>query len=181
MSRIEALEAQISLDPAESAVAGAYVVLGMWRDDDGQAAANLSSMEGGHVPITATIVAALWRAGHVDRARAHRAAHEIRLEGEDTFTLLNWSMAGEAALHLEEPDLGAAAHRLLVPFAGRSCSVGSGFSSGPVDLYLACAAAAAGDTARASAHADDAAALCETWGIPRVAQWLRDQRVRYGF
>jgi len=181
MSRIEALEAQISLDPAESAVAGAYVVLGMWRDDDGQAAAILSSMEGGHVPITATIVAALWRAGRVDQARAHRAAHEIRLAGEDTFTLLNWSMAGEAALHLEEPDLGAAAHRLLVPFAGRSCSVGSGFSSGPVDLYLACAAAAAGDTARASAHADDAAALCETWGIPLVAQWLRDQRVRYGF
>jgi hypothetical protein len=181
MSRIEDLEAQISIDPAESAVAGAYVVLGMWRDDDGQGAAILSSMEGGPIPITATVVAALWRAGRTDDARSHRAAHEIRLEGEDTFSLLNWAMAGEVALHLEEAELGVAAHRLLAPYAGRSCSVGSGFASGPVDLYLACAAAAAGDAARATAHADDAAALCEKWEIPLAAQWLRDQRDRYGF
>jgi DNA-binding SARP family transcriptional activator len=181
MSRIEALEAQVSIDPAESAVAGAYIVLGMWRDDDGQGAAILQSMEGGATPVTATIVAALWRAGRTDEARAHRDAHEIRLGGEDTFSLLNWAMTGEVALHLEEPELGAAAYRLLAPYAGRSCSVGSGFASGPVDLYLACAAAAAGETARAAVHADDAAALCEKWEIPLAAQWLRGQRDRYGF
>jgi hypothetical protein len=181
MSRIEALEAQVSIDPAESAVAGAYIVLGMWRDDDGQGAAILQSMEGGATPVTATIVAALWRAGRTDEARAHRDAHDIRLDGEDTFSLLNWAMTGEVALHLEEPELGAAAYRLLAPYAGRSCSVGSGFASGPVDLYLACAAAAAGETARAAVHADDAAALCEKWEIPLVAQWLRDQRGRYAF
>jgi len=181
MSRIEALEAQISIDPAESAVAGAYVVLGMWRDDDGQGAAILSSMEGGPTPITATVAAALWRAGRAADARAHRDAHEIRLDGQDTFSLLNWCMTAEVALHLEEPELGSAAYRLLVPYAGRSCCVGSGFASGPVDLYLACAAASAGEHARAAAHADDAAALCEKWEIPLAAQWLRDQRGRYNF
>jgi DNA-binding SARP family transcriptional activator len=181
MARIEALEAQVSLDPAESAVAGAYVVLGMWREDDGRGASILQSMEGGPVPVTATVVAALWRAGRTEEARAHRDAHEIRLDGEDTFSLLNWSMAGEVALHLEEPDLASAAHRLLLPYAGQSCCVGSGFASGPVDLYLACAAAAAGEPARATAHADEAAALCVTWEIPLAAQWLRDQRERYGF
>jgi DNA-binding SARP family transcriptional activator len=181
MARIEALEAQISIDPAESAVAGAYVVLGMWREDDGRGAAILRSMEGGPVPVTSTIVAALWRAGRTDEARAHRAAHDIRLDGEDTFSLLNWCMAAEVALHLEEPGLGAETHQLLSPYAGRSCSVGSGFASGPVDLYLACAAAAAGERERATAHADDAAALCEKWEIPLAAQWLRDQRDRYGF
>jgi hypothetical protein len=133
------------------------------------------------VPVTSTIVAALWRAGRTDEARAHRAAHDIRLDGEDTFSLLNWCMAAEVALHLEEPGLGAETHQLLSPYAGRSCSVGSGFASGPVDLYLACAAAAAGERERATAHADDAAALCEKWEIPLAAQWLRDQRDRYGF
>lgn len=180
LERIEALEAQISLEPGESAVAGAHIVLGMWGDDP-LGAEILGSMEGGPVPATAAIVVALCRAGRPDDARAHRAAHEIHLDGETTFSLLNRCMAAEAALHLGEPALGEDAHRLLLPFAGRSCSVGSGFASGPVDLYLACAAAAAGDTARATAHADDAAALCEKWEIPLVAQWLRDQRDRYGF
>ncbi|HET9842737.1 MAG TPA: AAA family ATPase, partial [Nocardioides sp.] len=179
--RIETLEAQISIDPAESAVAGAYVVLGMWQPDEGRAAAILQSMEGGPIPITSTVVTALWRAGLPEDARAYREAHEIRLESEDTFSLLNWAMAAEVALHLEDPGLGSAAHRLLFPYAGRSCSVGSGFASGPVDLYLAFAAAAAGETSRATAHADDAAALCEEWRIPLAAQWLRDQRERYGF
>jgi len=180
LSRIEALEAQISLDPGESAVAGAHIVLGMWCDDP-LGVEILQSMEGGPVPVTSAVVAALWRAGRTDEARAHRAAHEVRLDGEDNFTLLNRAMAGEVALHLEEPELGTTVHGLLLPYAGRSCSVGSGFASGPVDAYLACAAAAAGETAWASAHADDAAALCEKWEIPLVAQWLRDQRRRYGF
>jgi DNA-binding SARP family transcriptional activator len=180
LARIEALEAQISLEPGESAVAGAHIVLGMWGDDP-LGAEILQSMEGGPVPATAAIVVALWRAGRPDDARAHRASHEIHLDGETTFSLLNRCLAAEAALHLAEPVLGEETHRLLAPFAGRSCSVGSGFASGPVDLYLACAAAAAGDTARATSHADDAAALCEKWEIPLVAQWLRDQRDRYGF
>jgi hypothetical protein len=138
-------------------------------------------MEGGPIPITATIVAALWRAGLTDEARAHRAAHEIRLEGEDTFAILNRAMAAEVALHLAEPALGASAYPLLLPFAGRSCSVGSGFASGPVDAYLALAAAAAGEDGPAKAHADDAERLCAEWGIPVAGQWLRDQRDRYGF
>jgi DNA-binding SARP family transcriptional activator len=181
LERIEALEAQISLDPAESAVAGAYVVLGLWRPDDGRGASILQSMEGGPVPITSTVVTALWRAGRTEEARAHRAAHEIDLEDEEIFSLLNRSMAAEVALHLGEPDLGAAAQALLEPFAGRSTCVGSGFACGPVDLYLALAAAATGDRERAAAHADDAEKLCAEWQIPLAAQWLRDQRDRYGF
>jgi hypothetical protein len=180
-ARIEAVEAQISLDPSESAVAGAHVALSMWRPDGGEGVAVLQSMEGGPIPITATVVAALWRAGRTEEARAHRAAHEIRLEGEDTFALLNWAMSADVALHLEDPDLGSTVHALLAPYAGRSCSVGSGLASGPVDLYLALAAAAAGEVEQARAHADEAARLCEEWEIPLVARWLRDQRDRYGF
>jgi hypothetical protein len=44
---------------------------------------------------------------------------------------------------------------------------------GPVDAYLAMAAAAVGETSRASAHADAALALCDAWDLPLVAEWLR--------
>jgi hypothetical protein len=43
------------------------------------------------------------------------------------------------------------------------------------------AAAATGETATAARHADRALAQCREWEIPPVAQWLRDQRDRYGF
>ena len=50
-----------------------------------------------------------------------------------------------------------------------------------MDAFLAHAAAAVGDLELAGAHADDALLLCEEWRIPLVAQWLRDQRDRFGF
>ncbi len=60
-------------------------------------------------------------------------------------------------------------------------SAGSGAPLGPVDAFLALAAAATGETATAARHADRALAQCREWQIPPVAQWLRDQRDRYGF
>jgi hypothetical protein len=90
-------------------------------------------------------------------------------------------MAGEAALEMGDAGLGAAAYARLEPFTGLSCGSGSGFASGPVDLFLAEAAAAAGDLTLATRHAEDAQRLCEEWEIPLAAQWLREQRDRYGF
>ena len=52
---------------------------------------------------------------------------------------------------------------------------------GPVDAFLAHAAAAVGERDLAARHADDALRLMEEWQIPLAAQWLRDQRERYGF
>ena len=52
---------------------------------------------------------------------------------------------------------------------------------GPVDAFLALAAATVGDLDLAARHADDAERLMEEWQIPLAAQWLRDQRDRYGF
>jgi len=43
------------------------------------------------------------------------------------------------------------------------------------------AAAAAGETDLARAHADVAANLCRDWEIPQVARWLDDLRERFGF
>jgi hypothetical protein len=62
-----------------------------------------------------------------------------------------------------------------------SCVAGSGNASGPVDAFLAMSAMAAGERELATQHADDAMRLCEEWGIPLAARWLRDQRERYSF
>ena len=52
---------------------------------------------------------------------------------------------------------------------------------GPVDAYLAQAAAAVGEADLAARHAERALELCEEWQVPLAAQWLRDQRARYAF
>jgi hypothetical protein len=43
------------------------------------------------------------------------------------------------------------------------------------------AAAAVGERDLATGHADEALRLCETWGMPPVAEWLRQLRERYRF
>jgi DNA-binding SARP family transcriptional activator len=179
--RVKTLDAQISLDQSEAATAGAFVVVATWRGDVGEAAAILQSMEGGPFPVTATVVSYLWRSGQEDAARAHYEAHPVDLTPEDWFSLLNWGMAADVSLHLGDASLAADAYARLLPRAGTSCCAGSGNHTGPVDLFLALAAAAGGDRELAARHADDAERLCAEWQIPLAAQWLRDQRDRYSF
>ena len=106
----------------------------------------------------------------------------VDLSLDDWFSMLNWSCAAEAALGLGDRDLAAAAYRLLAPYAGRCTSAGSGNATGPVDAFLAHAAAAVGDLELAApARRPGSRADAEEWQIPLVAQWLRDQRDRYGF
>jgi hypothetical protein len=61
------------------------------------------------------------------------------------------------------------------------CCAGAAVALGPVDGYLALAAAAAGEPAVAARHARDAEVLCARWEIPLVASWLQTQRESYGF
>jgi hypothetical protein len=95
--------------------------------------------------------------------------------------MLNWACAAEAALGLDDHELAAAAYDRLAPYAGRVASSGSGNAMGPVDAFLAHAAAAVGDMELAARHADDALRLMQKWRIPLAAQWLRDQRERFDF
>ena len=53
---------------------------------------------------------------------------------------------------------------------------------GPVDAFLALAAAASGAAGvLAAVHADDALDLCREWDVPLVAAWLQGQRDAFGF
>ena len=95
--------------------------------------------------------------------------------------MLNWALAGEAAAVTGDVALAAAAYDRLAPFAGFHAAAGSGPGLGPVDSFLALAAAVVGDRELATRHADDAVRLCAEWEVPLVAHWLRERRERFGF
>jgi hypothetical protein len=134
------------------------------------------------LPVTAVVTALLLRLGLREQAeQALAGLPPIDLSADDWFSMMNWCTAGEVALAFGDAELGAAAYARAVPYAGRMCGGGSGAPLGPVDAFLALAAAATGETATATRHADRALQLCEEWRIPPVARWLRDQRDRYGF
>jgi hypothetical protein len=182
MQRILHLDQLMSLHQAEDATAGALLSLRLWQGRYEEVLPRLAEFEQHTpLPVTSTYLTYLLRAGEVERARAHAASHPVDLSLDDWFSMLNWSCAAEAALGLGDRDLAAAAYRLLAPYAGRCTSAGSGNATGPVDAFLAHAAAAVGDLDLAAQHADRALELTEEWQIPLVAQWLRDQRDRYGF
>jgi DNA-binding SARP family transcriptional activator len=182
LASIVRLDQQMSLHQSEDATAGALMSLRLWQRRYDEVLPMLAEFEEhSHLPVTSTHLSFLVRAGRVEEARAHARTHAVDLSGDDWFSLLNWSCAAEAALALGDRDLAAAAYRLLAPFAGRSTCAGSGNATGPVDGFLALAAAAVGDLDLATRHADRALALTEEWQIPLVAAWLRDQRDRYSF
>ena len=178
---IARLDAQISLEQSEDATAGAMIALSIWQGRSAETAELMTALEGGALPISATVVAYLWRGGQEDRAREYYASHTLDLDTDDWFSLLAWCNAAESALYMKDADLAARTYARLAPYAGMSCVAGSGNASGPVDSFLAMAAAAAGEEQVATRHADDAERLCAEWDIPLAGRWLLGQRERYGF
>ena len=136
----------------------------------------------GQTDVETVVMLALVRSGRLDTAAQ-------RLDGwpewplsttsfEATFDL---SILAEAALLLGRRDLAAAVYPVLRPWAGRIAAAGTGPPLGPVDSFLALAAAAVGEKGLATGHADDAGRLCSEWRMPVVSGWLSDLRDRFGF
>jgi hypothetical protein len=181
VERMRMLAGRISHDFAEESMAGSLLSLRVWQGRALEVVPVLESLATMVESLTSTITVYLWRAGEHERARAHHAEVGVHLDHEDNLSLLTWCHAAEVALHLHEPELAARCYELVAPYAGRCASFGSTLASGPVDAWLAMAAAATGETALAGRHADDALALAEDWEIPLVADWIRDQRATYGY
>jgi hypothetical protein len=134
------------------------------------------------VPIFAPSIAVyLWRAGEQDQARALHAEHGAPLDPLGSLSLLAWCHGAELALYLGDSALAADAYDRLAPLAGRSGCASSVLALGPVDAYLAMAAAATGERDLAVRHADDALALVESWGIPHFGAWFQGLRSTYGY
>jgi hypothetical protein len=140
----------------------------------------LETLDEGYA-IWPTLAVFLWRDGREDRARAVHAEHRDELDPAGHFAPLSWGHAAELALYLGDADLAGRAYDLLTRCTGQSCGAGSNLASGPVDAYLAMAAAATGETAIASRHADAAAAQADEWDIPLFGRWFAGMRETYGF
>jgi DNA-binding SARP family transcriptional activator len=181
LDRIDRLAAQMSLENVGDAMVSAQLSLLRWQGRDAELAAMLESLVAEMPEFGVLLATARWRAGDHDGARAHAAAHPPDLGHEDIYSAFVWIHAAELALYLGDRDLGAAVGALLAPYAGESVAAGSMVASGPVDLYLALAAAACGETDEATRHADRAAELCRSWEIPLVGDWLERVRAENAF
>ena len=179
---LQATGEKMGLSQQDDAVAGAQLSIQLWRGEYDGLLAMLRSMRDDEVlPLDSGLLALLVRAGHLEEARALRAEVDIELGGDTWFSLLPWALGAESALALGDRDLAAATYALLAPHAGEMACAGSGSAFGPVDAFLAMAAAATGEADLAARHASDALELCREWRLPLVAEWFDDQRDRYGF
>ncbi|WP_406832851.1 BTAD domain-containing putative transcriptional regulator [Pedococcus sp. KACC 23699] len=182
MVNIRLLDQRMSLHQTDDATLGALMAMRLWQGRAGEMAEMLQAAQAGSgLPLAAVVVMYMLRGGREDLAREYAARHPIDLGPEDWFSMLTWCSAAEVSLQLGDRDLATRAYARLAPFEGYSCCAGSGLALGPVDGYLAQAAAAGGELDVARRHADAALELCEEWQVPLAAQWLRDQRDRFGF
>jgi DNA-binding SARP family transcriptional activator len=172
---------RISHTNADESVLSSLLAMRLWQGRSIEMVPVLEQFEQTSFPFAASLAVYLWRAGEHDRARAYHAEHGAPLDHVNDIAVLSWSHGAELALYLGERDLAAGAYALLAPYAGMSCCAGSDLALGPIDAYLAVAAAAVGERELAARHADDALALAEEWGIPLFADWLRGVRRAHDF
>ena len=182
MANIVRLDQEMSLSQSEDATTGALMSLRLWQGRSAEVAPVMERFAAlSPLPVTSSVLVFWMRGGEQELARACHRQHPVDLADDDWFSMLNWCAAAEAGLWLGDHAMAAAAYQQMAPYAGRSCCAGSGSAMGPVDAYLAQAAAAVGERELAAGHADRALELCEQWQIPLAAQWLRGQRERFGF
>ena len=181
VERLGRLIQDMSMRHADDAWAGSMLTLRFWEGRTAEVVPIMQMFEGGPMPVTPILLHYLLKGGQEEAAREYAVTHPLGLGPTDWMAMLNWGCAAQAALGLADRAVAAEAYAALAPYAGRTICAGSGNSLGPVDAALAHAAAAVGDVELAARHADDALRLMEEWRIPLAAQWLRDQRERYGF
>jgi DNA-binding SARP family transcriptional activator len=176
----------VSITGSDEAIAGSVTNQLFWQGREDEMLGAVEMIEASTwLPVTTTIAAMYCRVGRVDEARAYLRAHadglERALSQEIWFSPMGRGLAGEVALYVGDPALGARVYGLLAHLSGRPLVAGSGSAMGPMDAFLAMAAESTGERELATRHADRAAELCETWEIPLAAQWLRRERDRWGF
>lgn len=181
LAEIHELGHRLSHHNVEESAAASMLAICLWEGRPGEMVPVLEAFDETAYPFSASVAVYLWRAGEQDKARAVHAERGAPLDHDNDISLLAWAHAAELALYLGDPALAAGAYERLAPLAGLNTCAGSSLALGPVDTYLALAAAAAGERELAARHAEDALALAAAWDVPLVAQWLRGLRASYGF
>jgi hypothetical protein len=182
LTRCEQWAEQASFPFRDEALAGARLALAVWLGRAADLLPHLTAVAAASpVDMSSTITLLLLRTGQVDQARALVQRHPLPLSEGQFDTLADAAVVAEAGLLLRRPDLGGTAYRILQPWADRTVSAGTGLALGPAEAFLALAAAAVGEVALASGHADRAATLCTDWRLPAVGRWLAQRREQFGF
>ena len=182
IAHMAGLHEQISVQQSSDALMGAVLMKMIWSDQAQLLLDILAPLE--HVtvlPVDASLAAMLARIGRVEEARQVVREREMDLSPDWWFSTMVAAMAAEAALRTATPELAGAAYDSLSGFAGQPASAGSGTFLGPVDMFLAMAAAAAGERDLATQHAREAVRLCEEWRVPVAAAWFRAVREEFAF
>jgi hypothetical protein len=181
LDQVRTLAEQMSMDHAGDVEVSAKIAMLRWQGGDAELAAILQAVAAEVPGFGFPAAAALWRTGDRDGARDLAGTVGRDLRDDDAYSAFVGAGAAETALHLGDRDLGERAGRLLAPYAGEAVTLASMVVHGPVDLYLAMAAQAAGDTGRAKEHAARAAELCLEWDLAPVGDWLAGVREEHGF
>ncbi|TKV60190.1 hypothetical protein FDO65_00165 [Nakamurella flava] len=137
--------------------------------------------EHSHLPMHTTLLWMLVRTGRRDEADLHLRTRGVPRPKDTWMRSSLDAQIAEIAAALGDVDLAAGVYGRLAEQAGTPAAAGASSAMGPIDTYLAVAAATTGERAVAARHADDAQRLCEQWAIPLAAQRLADFRSRYGF
>jgi len=181
IERMQTRGRHLSHNDADVAVVAALTSLRLHEGRGAEAVPVLQEFDSVSTPMSASVAVYLWRSGEHEQARKYFAEHGAPLEHENQASLLAWCHAAEIALYLGQDGIGAAAYDKLAPYAGWNCAVGSALASGPVDCYLACAAAAAGEKDLAARHAEDGLRLARGWGLADLEKWFTQTRADYDF
>lgn len=180
--RVLELAERVTVPNMDHAAAALISVQVLWQGRFEELSATLTQLIAQQtVPVDTFVVALLLRVGDLAHARQVFDATYTDPGDHDYMAVIQHCLAAEVALGLGEPDVGARAYEWLAPLAGRVCSAGSTTIMGPVDAFLALAAASTGEPDTAARHADDAVELCRRWGFVRAEAWLDDLRRRHDF
>lgn len=180
-SRIFELDGLVSLAHKADTMRGALMVPHIWGQGFLPVESLLDVAGEDVLPVAPPLTIMLLREGRTELAREVWSSHEYQVGEDDWYAELHWACGAEAALELGGRDLGARLYERLRPLQGGFVITGTGPAHGPVDAYLAMAAAAAGETRLAAGHAEAALAQCREWDLPLVAHRLDDLRERHGF
>ena len=173
------LAARARLQPGAGVEVGAVLPLLMWQGKTEEALNLLPDIDDAVLQVGRRLL--LWQTGRIDELRDSWDRTGSADPPDDWFAIFRLCEAAVTALALGRPSIGADVYRRLAPYAGTVASAGASGPMGPVDTYLALAAAAVGDSATASRHADDALARCEQWGLSVCAQAITAMRGSVGF
>ena len=183
--RMEVLAGRVNESFAGESVVAGQATIWMWRGEAVKAAELLHDLDQEPFQLTALVAALLWRAGEPERAAEHLDADALeRLRegpGETSISLYLDCHAAELAVRLGDEDLARRCYDRIAPYAGRTAQAGSALNAGPVDTFLALAAAALGERDAATEHAEAALALTDRWRLSLARTWVEGLREEHGF